>query len=105
MQTALKDRRLRKLSCAVLAATLVGALVVGAATYSGHRPEPGPPGVLGAPTKAKGLRLLASDGALALNKPVVGMAATPDGRGYWLVASDGGIFTFGDAPFYGSTGA
>ena len=24
------------------------------------------------------------------------MAATPDGRGYWLVASDGGIFTFGD---------
>src|SRR5712692_6574879 len=27
-----------------------------------------------------------------LNKPVVGMAATPDGRGYWLVASDGGIF-------------
>ena len=33
------------------------------------------------------------------------MASTPDGRGYWLVASDGGIFSFGDAPFYGSTGA
>jgi hypothetical protein len=32
------------------------------------------------------------------------MAATPDGRGYWLVASDGGIFSFGDARFYGSTG-
>ena len=32
------------------------------------------------------------------------MAATPDGHGYWLVASDGGIFTFGDAAFYGSTG-
>jgi hypothetical protein len=32
------------------------------------------------------------------------MAATPDGNGYWLVASDGGIFTFGDAPFLGSTG-
>ncbi len=30
---------------------------------------------------------------------------TPDGGGYWLVASDGGIFTFGDASFYGSTGA
>ena len=41
----------------------------------------------------------------ALNKPVVGMAATPDGMGYWLVASDGGIFAFGDAGFYGSTGA
>ena len=25
--------------------------------------------------------------------------------GYWLVASDGGIFNFGDAKFYGSTGA
>ena len=32
------------------------------------------------------------------------MAASPDGLGYWLVASDGGIFTFGDAAFYGSTG-
>jgi ribosomal protein L24E len=33
------------------------------------------------------------------------MAATPDGRGYWLVASDGGVFAFGDAAFHGSTGA
>ena len=33
------------------------------------------------------------------------MATTPDGGGYWLVASDGGIFSFGDAAFYGSTGA
>jgi hypothetical protein len=33
------------------------------------------------------------------------MAATPDGRGYWLVAADGGIFTYGDASFYGSTGS
>ena len=41
---------------------------------------------------------------LSLNKPVVGMAPTPDGGGYWLVASDGGIFSFGDAEFYGSTG-
>ena len=31
-------------------------------------------------------------------------AATPDGQGYWLVASDGGIFSFGDAGYYGSTG-
>jgi len=36
--------------------------------------------------------------------PIVGMAASEDGRGYWLVASDGGIFAFGDAPFLGSTG-
>ena len=32
------------------------------------------------------------------------MAATPDGKGYWEVASDGGLFAFGDAGFYGSMG-
>jgi len=32
------------------------------------------------------------------------MAATFDGGGYWLVASDGGIFSFGDANFYDSMG-
>jgi hypothetical protein len=32
------------------------------------------------------------------------MAATPDGKGYWLVATDGGIFAYGDAAFHGSTG-
>jgi SpoIID/LytB domain protein len=45
-----------------------------------------------------------STGNIALNQPIVGMAATPDGLGYWLVASDGGIFTFGNAPFSGSMG-
>ncbi len=45
-----------------------------------------------------------SMGGQPLNKPIVGMAATPDGGGYWLVASDGGIFAFGDASFHGSTG-
>jgi hypothetical protein len=33
------------------------------------------------------------------------MAAAPDGQGYWMVASDGGIFSFGDAGFFGSEGA
>src|SRR5258707_875915 len=41
----------------------------------------------------------------ALNAPIVGIAPTRTGRGYWLVASDGGIFSFGNARFYGSTGA
>ncbi|HLI53947.1 MAG TPA: 3D domain-containing protein [Acidimicrobiales bacterium] len=35
-------------------------------------------------------------------KPVVAMAATPDGRGYWLAGADGGVFSFGDASFHGS---
>ena len=30
------------------------------------------------------------------------MAATPDGRGYWLVASGGRVFHYGNAHFYGS---
>ena len=32
-------------------------------------------------------------------------AAPPPSHGYWLVGSDGGIFTFGSAQFYGSTGS
>ena len=32
------------------------------------------------------------------------MTAAPDGGGYWLVASDGGIFNFGDVDYFGSTG-
>jgi hypothetical protein len=36
--------------------------------------------------------------------PFVAMASTPSGNGYWEVASDGGVFTLGGAPFYGSMG-
>jgi GH25 family lysozyme M1 (1,4-beta-N-acetylmuramidase) len=32
----------------------------------------------------------------------VGIAATADGKGYWITASDGTVFTFGDAKYYGS---
>jgi peptidoglycan/xylan/chitin deacetylase (PgdA/CDA1 family) len=42
--------------------------------------------------------------SLTDKSPPAGSAATSDGRGYWLVASDGGVFTYGDAHFYGSTG-
>ena len=51
-----------------------------------------------------GAAFYGSTGAMRLNRPIVGMAATPTGHGYWLVASDGGIFAFGDARFFGSTG-
>ena len=50
------------------------------------------------------MRSSTARGRTTLNKPIVGIAATPDGGGYWLVASDGGIFSFGDATFYGSEG-
>ena len=39
-----------------------------------------------------------------LNANIVGMAPTPDGGGYWMVGGDGGVFSSGDAGFYGSTG-
>ena len=32
----------------------------------------------------------------------VAMAATPDGRGYWLAQGTGGVYSYGDAPFEGS---
>ncbi|MGD0393177.1 MAG: hypothetical protein ABSC41_11090 [Acidimicrobiales bacterium] len=37
-----------------------------------------------------------------LNAPVVGIVPSHDGRGYFMVASDGGVFAFGDAAFEGS---
>jgi hypothetical protein len=37
-----------------------------------------------------------------LNAPVVGMVPSTDGGGYFMVASDGGVFAFGDARFEGS---
>ena len=48
--------------------------------------------------------LLRLDGRTAPQQPIVGMSSSTDGSGYRLVASDGGIFTFGDAPFSGSDG-
>ena len=36
-----------------------------------------------------------------LNAPIVGIAATPSGHGYWLVGADGGVFNFGDAKLLG----
>ncbi len=39
-----------------------------------------------------------------LSAPMVAMAANASSRGYWLLGGDGGVFTFGDAPFHGSTG-
>src|SRR3990170_813405 len=42
--------------------------------------------------------------AIPLNGPVLDSVATPSGKGYYMVASDGGIFAFGDAKFAGSMG-
>jgi ribosomal protein L24E len=41
----------------------------------------------------------------ALAAPVIGITPTSNGAGFWLLARDGGIFSYGNAKFYGSTGA
>jgi len=56
--------------------------------------------------KVEGLRVATlsfSDNASDSPQTIVltGLGVRP---GYWLVASDGGVFTFGDAAFFGSTG-
>jgi hypothetical protein len=37
-----------------------------------------------------------------LEAPIVAMSPSPSGKGSWLVASDGGIFSFGDPAFHSS---
>jgi hypothetical protein len=41
------------------------------------------------------------DFTAALTSPIVGVAATPDGRGYYLASADGTVRAFGDAVFHG----
>ena len=45
---------------------------------------------------------IASKTHQGFNGMPVGLAATPSGKGYWEVHSDGGVFGFGDAHFYGA---
>jgi hypothetical protein len=51
-----------------------------------------------------GARDFGSLGGTKLAQPIVGLASTVSGAGYWMVAAEGGIFSFGDAGFHGSTG-
>ena len=40
----------------------------------------------------------------SIASPVVGMARTRTGKGYWIITSAGGVFNFGDARFFGGLG-
>ena len=78
-------------------------------TFSGSNGA-GTATIAGTPTGAAGtypITVTASNGvspaattSFTLHVVQAGLA----GQGYWLVASDGGIFSFGDAKFHGSTG-
>ncbi len=67
------------------------------------QPHTGVPDVPGEPVPFGSAKIHGSAPS-HLNAPVAGMASTPDGEGYWLVASDGGIFSFGNAGYHGSMG-
>ena len=94
--TRMRSNRFRVALVALLACVLalgielVASTPAGAAGAGTVRAFGGAPS-LGAPTAA-------------LSAPIVGIGATRRGRGYWLLGQDGGIFSFGDAHFYGSTG-
>ncbi len=49
-----------------------------------------------------GLHPAGSGQSNSLNAPIVGMVPSTTGGGYFMVASDGGVFAFGDARFEGS---
>jgi hypothetical protein len=49
-----------------------------------------------------GLAPAGSSSAKRLDAPIVGMVPSTDGGGYFMVASDGGVFAFGDAKYAGS---
>jgi len=52
--------------------------------------------------------VIATAGATTRTSPTTSTftdSYVPSARGYWLVGSDGGIFSFGQAQFYGSTGS
>jgi len=99
------SRTTRALTTVALSVILgLVALVPG----SGVHAHGGAPSSVAAPAVGDRFGDASDFGSMAgrpLAQPVVGIAATRSGKGYWLVARDGGIFSFGDAAFHGSTGA
>ncbi len=99
---AARPQRARRLLAAVIGCmTLVPALVAlspgtASAAYPDNPAQPVNFGNAG---------FFGPAGGLQLNAPAVGMASTNTGNGYWIVSSDGGIFSFGDAGFFGSAGS
>jgi hypothetical protein len=84
---------------------IVAALALSAAVFVGAAPvaadvDPSDTIEVGAAPEVGSLRTL---GVRPVSR-VLGIAPSATGNGYWNVAGDGGIFAFGDAPFFGSMG-
>jgi uncharacterized protein YkwD len=59
---------------------------------------------LARPNRSGAATYRGSAAATTVTHPIVDIASTPSSRGYWLVGSNGGIYSYGDAAYYGSTG-
>ena len=93
--------------CLLLVVMGIGVLGIVSKNVGASQPREGYVPAVWFVTPAGAVAGSASYGSLNnvhLNRPIVDIASTPDGKGYWLVAADGGVFGFGDAQFYGSTG-
>jgi len=98
-QTASRSRR--RLSHLTVMVALAGCLIaatIDSPARAARRPSPLVEGSTLTPQAGQAPQPATS------NYPIVGGAGTPSGKGYWAVASDGGVFSFGDAAFHGSTG-
>ena len=80
--------------------SIVASAPVSNAAFSIPSPPTNTPGAVAAFGSAPAL---GAPGA-TIAKPIVGLAAMPTSGGYWVAAADGGVFTYGDAAFYGSLG-
>jgi hypothetical protein len=79
------------------ASGLVLGTVGGATTVPFTAPSPIVTASPAAPAPAASAASPASAGPV-----VTGGSPTPDGRGYWVLGADGGVFSYGRAAFYGS---
>jgi hypothetical protein len=88
--------------CLVASLAVVGCVWLSPSASASGEWMPGPRWTVYFDGSVSGLPEFGSAAGLGLAKPMVGIAATPSGGGYWLVAADGGVFSFGDAVFNGS---
>jgi hypothetical protein len=99
--TTKKSRGAIGVSIVLAAMLLAGGAMFSAAGGTGAADDPAANSV----RPVAGAPVLPGGAGPALNQSLVDITATPSGRGYWTVAADGGVFSHGDAKFFGSTGA
>ncbi len=100
--------------CAMIAAGwLTAAAPVALAARGAHKKPSHPPAprlpfaydlvtALGNVYNFGGAGWYGNESSRHLVAPIVAMAVTRDGRGYWLVGANGSVFNLGDAHWYGS---